>query len=319
MTDQTGNGYAFNLASSSQGISPYALLEAAWCLPAILYGIRNKIWIGEHSKTVVPHPVLVLWVEMGLLLVSEENGDDLVVTLTEGGSNVVAMHELFEYEFSMMIQQLDGDTETKPEKYKSLRGALGHFSDIYLEALVGWVIDKSDRVRILDFGGGDGHMLRKLLDSTHDGQNYRGSGVLLDKAPTMDPGMWDHYPVEIYCENFLEKLTLVREHPHEFDTIVVSEVLHCLNMQQISVVIPKLARLLAPGGKLFIIEQGQNFRLNWRLHDFTDGGFTQTPDVVREMFEARPNLELIVAEQIATATHHATVLTHEDITNATTH
>lgn len=313
-TTQVGNGYAFNLAASEQGVSPYALLEAAWTLPAIIYGIRHQIWIGTFDKAVAPHPVLALWGEMGLIEVVETDDERLAVSLTEGGINMVKMGELFEYEFSMMIQQLEGDTATKPEKYASLRKALAHYSGTYLSPFIGWIKTNSPCKRILDLGGGDGYYLRQLLDGTD------GKGILYDKAPSADYQFWDNLPVDIVQGNMLEKDKFFRENEHFFDTIIFSEVLHCLPPDGYNIVLAKMARALAPGGSIFIIEQNENFRLNWRLYDMTQGGFSMDPETVAQIIERHSHLGLAVTEQVAASTHHATRVQHvEADKNAKTH
>lgn len=318
-TTDVGKGMAFQLSTSEKGISPYSLLEAAWCLPAILYGIRNEIWIGPHKQSVMPHPVLILWAEMGLVEVATVEGkDEAQVFLTPGGITTIRLRELFEYEFSMMTQQLEGDKTTYPEKYTRLRKALGFYADEYLEPIFTWIVQHSQRKRILDYGGGDGFYLKKLLDSTqHEVHGYESTGILYDKAPETPDQDWGTYPIDYVQGNFLMSDKFILRHPHEFDTIIFSEVLHCLGPHQYDIVLPKLTRLLAPDGLIFIIEQGPSFRMNWRLHDMTDGGFSLSPEQVVDIFESRPHLGLQVVEQITTATHYAICVQHEEASHAT--
>jgi SAM-dependent methyltransferase len=315
-TDQTGNGFAFQIASSEKGVSPYAVLEAAWCLPAIIHGIRNKIWSHPYDTRLMPHPVLVLWAEMGLLEVHEQDDDTAQPVLTQGGEDIVKLGELFEYEFSMMLQQLEGDYTTKPEKYRSLRKALACYTDLYLQPLVDWIWSESEHYRILDFGGGDGYILRKLLEASSN----TSSGVLFDKAPSLEAGFLDNLSVELFTGDFLAPdNSFVKDHPHQFDTIVFSEVMHCLGPLQYDIVLSQLAKLLTPGGRVFVIEQHQNFRLNWRMHDMTKGGMALTPDMVRDVFDTMTHLGLQTLEQRSTATHHVTVLKHLEASNVKPH
>lgn len=312
-----GNGMGFQLSTSLEfGISPYSLLEAAWCLPAILYGIRNKIWTEPSDTAVMPHPVLVAWVEMGLITASPRKGSDIVdLLLTPGGINIVRMGELFEYEFHMMTQQLDGDFQTDPEQYVKLRKALAYYADTYLKPLTDWMVELTKPgARVLDFGGGDGYFLCQILDRVES-----TSGILYDKAPSLDFESWDNLNIEVFEEDFLKKGKFIPAHPHEFDTIIFSEVLHCLGPHQFDIVLPKLVRLLAPDGKLFILEQNTSTRMNWRLHDMTSGGFSMEPEQVFDIIQSRPHLGLEAVLQMRTSTHFAVCIQHVEVKNATTH
>lgn len=250
----TGNTAHFSYIDKL-GLSPYSLLEGAWAFVGIIEGIRTEIWYGDKH-----HPIFKLWVS--LELIDKDTGE-----LTIAGSNIVNTQDLFEYEFSMMQQQLVHDFETDPNKYVKLRGALERYSDIYLEELTKWMIDLiPEGGRVLDFGGGNGHYLHKILVA-----NQTATGILYDKAPaTFIPPQFVGRMV-IKKESFKDETGFFQEFVGCFDSIVMSEVLHCIAVEEWPKTINLLTGLLKSGGSLIILEQQHGFRLDWRLQSLSDG------------------------------------------------
>ena len=174
------------------------MLEAAWILPGLIQGIRTKVWRGSTE-----HPIYRLWVSLGLI-------DEATDTLTTAGLNIVQTKDLFEYEFSMIQQQLDNNFVTDPKKYSKLREALADFSGTYLTDLTNWLIDQTPEAPIvLDFAGGAGYYLGKILQA-----RPVGHGVLYDKAaePGLLNAMGVDNRVDVRKENFYDDLNFFSEY-----------------------------------------------------------------------------------------------------------
>lgn len=303
----TESGMQFNLTFLEDlGVSPYSILEAAWVLPAIIMGVRTKIWNGTYDKKVMPPPIVSLWIDMHLITTTVVSDQDFIsVDLTEAGHNIVKMSGLFEYEFSMMQQQLDDNFVTDPAKYRVLRKALSMYSDQYLPPITEWMRERAG-TNILDFGGGSGYYLRELLKS-----NPEAKGTLYDKAPTVEQdGGEELVRMKTYEEDFhSEKSKFFTTQQNTFDTIIFSEVLHCMAIEDYPKVLHLLEGLLTPDGMLIVIEQRPSFRMDWRLNVMTKGGKSLDINETIMRIQTIPDLNLIPSQSITTATHYAVTFT----------
>lgn len=268
---QHGNEAVF--PTTEHGPSLYGILEGAWMLPVLLKGLRTKIWEQEIPDG-VKHidPITTGWLKLGLLEPLFANETDKRVTgfpLTENGKRVVACAGLLEYEFSVMEQQLNGTLETDPVKYAQLRDGLAAYSTNYLGPIYEWLgtlFDGTER-KIMDYCGGKGQYLNHLMT-----QFEHIEGHLVDKRANEAT-----LPEDAYRHNYditapLFKEEVVDQWGGEFDLIIMSECLHCVDEKGRAAMIAHAYNLLRLGGTLVILEQFPNLRLDWRLHDLSHGG-----------------------------------------------
>lgn len=282
--------------TAENGLSPYSVLEAAWILPGLIQGIRTEVWKGSTE-----HPIYRLWVSLGLI--QEETG-----VLTMAGLNIVQTKDLFEYEFSMIQQQLDNNFITDPKKYSKLRGALADFSDTYLTDLTNWLIDQTPEAPVvLDFAGGSGYYLAQILKA-----RPAGHGWLYDKAA--EPGLLDELGVSdrvnVEKSDFYNDFNFFSEYAGTFSTIIVSEILHCVPMNEWDKLLQMLESLLAPQGKLIVIEQHHNFRLDWRLQALSKGQSVPVDFMNQRLsnFCLREGSTTMVGGQKVLSTHYAVTI-----------
>ena len=316
---KNGNAMMFRLSYTDKGVSPYSLLEAAWLLPGLIYGLKTKIWEWKPNEAEMPHPILRLWVEMGLLTAIPNQGGNILLKLTPTGETIVQMGGLLEYEYSMMDQQLRGNRTTDPEKYAGLRDSLSKYSAIYNTALYDWIetmLGGDDVKEVIDVGGGSGYSLVEILKMFPD-----ANGVLYDKDA--NPGYIHRQSDELQkridfaSENLLKRSPALAKMAGKFDIVIASELLHCFGPEELDFVLPKLARLLSPTGKLLIIEQRATFRLDWRLWDMTNGGRSLDAGDVYEIMQIRPQLGLELVDQAIAATHHISMYQPMEVKHAT--
>lgn len=288
----TGNEITLTFIEG-KGLSPYSVLEGAWVLVGLMQGIRNPELLRDETSAVAK-----LWESLELI-----NAEGMY---TLAGLNIVKMEDLFEYEFSMMGQQLDGDSQTDPEKYKKLRGALAAYSETYLGTLMDWVHRNTlGTAHVLDFGGGSGGQLSQLL-----AYNPLRSGVLYDKTPTAPTDPLIKRRVSIVEENFLETKSYLLNNEGAFDTIIVSEVLHCVAEHEWSDILYILENALASNGSIFILEQHNGFRLDHRLQSMTKGrglGLSYLKNVLYNHC-AMAEVDLKVFSTTNQATHYGIML-----------
>jgi len=291
------NGFDVRLPYISEiGPSVYGILEAAWLVPAILAGVNNRIW--EYNPTVHKlQNVIKIWEEFGWL-----DGDGDSLKLSASGERLVKIAPLVDYEFSMMNQQLDRNYVTDPRKYSKLRAALAVYTEEFMPNLLRYVAcltsPGSDK-KVLDFGGGDGVYLEATLHACPDAIGY-----LYDKAP--GTRLAGNQSTEIIVADFAD----VTNHFQlsSLDTIIVSEVLHVLGKEKQHTVMTTLVALLKTGGKLVVIEQQPNFRLDWRMEAMTEAGACLTPSDVVALADSLSGALTKTGEQTS-ATHHVFVFT----------
>ncbi len=277
------DGMSFNFASCEPGPSLYSILEAAWVLPILLRGIREKPWND------IKNPITNAW--LGLQLLKEHNG---CFELTIAGRNVMECGELLEYEFSMMNQQLTGDYKTDAQKYSKLRNSLETYCLVYTPEIISWVVScaKSKRDgRFLDLGGGNGHHLLRCLSA-----NKEASGTLFDKAPEISYTPTDvESRLVVVNGDALTEHWLYKAEINGYDLIILSEFLHCLTPTERTFILDKCHAMLKVGGDLLIIEQLPNFRLDLRLFDMTEkGSCIPPPKMVEYMACAFPHTLKVV-------------------------
>ena len=272
------------------GPSVYGVLEAAWLLPALLIGAKNRIWeipcpprMGQVTK---------VWLQFGYMIY---NG--VQYELTPEGERLMAVIPLLDYEFSMMNQQLDENYVTDPNKYVQLRTALAAYTEHFTQPLLDFVAHSSSpgAANILDFGGGDGIYLEAALDA-----RPMAMGYLFDKAP--GDRLKDDPRVEIMTEQFANITACFPL--GNLDTIIVSEVLHVMGGEKQLHVITALAALLKPGGNMILIEQYPNFRLDWRMEAMTEQGACLAPNDILSLTDAMGG-ELKLLSNLSCATHYA--------------
>lgn len=274
------------------GPSLYGILEGAWMLPMILKGIRSEIW-KQSVPAGTPHldPITTSWLKLGLVEPDWPEGEKGATTfpLTENGERVVACAGLLEYEFSMMEQQLNGSLVTDPAKYAALRDGLAEYSKRYLPDVFGWLntlmqnhitewgpeLNMGSKLKVMDYCGGKGQYLKHIMEKFSCVE-----GHLVDKrANEADiPRHARRHPFDVMTPNFQE--SVVDGWQGEFDLIIMSECLHCVDEEGRKKMIAHAYNLLRLGGTLVILEQFPNMRLDWRLFDLSHGGGVMTMDQV---------------------------------------
>ena len=265
--EQPNNGFIVTpTLMPNNDISPYGVLESAWLLPAILFGTRNEIWANLEMHS---HPIYHFWVHMGWI-------DQSKSMLSPQGAKMVALRGLFEYEFGMMHQQLEGDFETKPEAYSQLRGGLEQYSNIYLEFFVDWVAAfiPANGV-ILDMAGGKGALSKRILIKRPDVTVH-----LIDKTIEAS-GTTERLSTEEV--DILENFDWFYDRIDTYDLVLMSEFLHCLPEAQRLTVLGRARHVIIDGGVIVSIEQHVNLRLEWRLHDMTNGNCLSNEQTMAEL------------------------------------
>jgi hypothetical protein len=281
-----------------EGVGPsvYGILEAAWLVPAMIAGAYNRIW--EYNENVHKMSnVTKIWLEFGWLATDVDGN----IELTASGERLLEVIPLVDYEFSMMNQQLDKDYVTDPRKYEQLRTALANYTEQFMAPLLRYVacLPSPGATAILDFGGGDGVYLEAVLRAIPEANGY-----LYDKAP--GTRLAGNHSVEIIVAQFSE----ITDHFKlgSLDFIIVSEVLHVMGKEVQHHAITTLTALLKTGGKIVIIEQQPNFRLDWRMEAMTEAGACLTvPDIVA-LADSLSGSLVVTGNQIS-ATHYALVFT----------
>lgn len=265
-------GVEFLYPRSEQGPSLYALLEAAWTIPAIIQGVRTRVW--ETAEAGRPDAVAATWAKMGLIGV-DENGK---VLPTEQGLAVARCVELLEYEMTMMQRQLDGNTATDPALYEKLRSGLAHYTQEFLPHMLKWVRGCAEAmasdlgtVSVLDYCGGDGVYIRTLAAEVPQVDAW-----LMDRAvgPTRELA---NAGVTVRIGDVLTDAEMTEDLTGFFNIIIMSEILHCKGKEDREKMLQQAYDMLAPGGVLLVIEQYPNSRLEWRMQDMTNGGHCLNP------------------------------------------
>lgn len=263
------NPFKVAIASESTGesVAPYAILEAGWLMGAMVLGLKEKPWGMELQK---PYPPYIgVWMSLGLLEFTE--GGIPRVRLTQAGEKFVQLEDLFMYELSMLEQQASGNHVTDPEKYKKLRKALAKYSELYLRGITEELVALVDQNSVVvDYGGGSGYYLKQAMKKA-----TLGHGVLIDKAPD-DIAC---HNIEVVQHNFDDQSYFFDgEIAGTVDVVILSEVAHCLGPGALADTFENIFSLLKVGGKVIIIEQEVNYRLEQRLFDMTPGGTCYTKE-----------------------------------------
>lgn len=296
-------GFSVKFANVDGKPSVYSMLEGAWSFAAIVKGIRDEIWKTTYDLEDIT-PIVRLWYAFDLIdLKLNTHSDEWLPLLTSKGRLVVDTQDLLEYEFSMINQQLDSNHVTDPEKYKKLRKALGDYSVKYLPQMHEWLADNiRPQSHILDFGGGEGKYLQSVLEA-HYGRGT--TGVLADKSPSRAIMKSKIAPfVQVLEHNFTDN-SFTDIYRGRFSAIIVSEVLHVMSKERREETYKQLWDLLSDNGVLFILEQHVNLRLDWRLHDMTDGGKCISKDnMIEEVHSVIYDYRLPVCSEIDLDTHY---------------
>lgn len=297
------NGTEVIFANTQLGPSLYSILEGAWMLPALIQGIRSRVWEeGLESK----NPIAGVWFKMGLFAPTYTGVENTPsgVKLSEVGERIVACAGLLEYEFGMIQQQLDNNFETDPSKYADLRKGLAAYTRNFMGEVQNWVSDcLPDGGKMFDFCGGSGeYLIHAMLNSKST------TGILFDKAPGLD------LTLEKYKElrNRIAVITgnAKEDHPvfevtsdlnAQCDLVLMSEILHCMSEEERKEAIRKCFNMLKIGGKLIVIEQFPSMRLDWRLFNMTDNGVCLPMD--RLVYEVQA-FDLKPVGQIEAVSHY---------------
>lgn len=274
------NGTGFLYPTTEAGPSLYGLLEGVWSVAALVKGARIRIW--EKASAGTPDPIAAAWARMGLLRATAE-GD---VVLTEAGHNILGCIDLLEYELAMLPRQLAAEIPpTDPAMYAQLRTGLREYANRFLRPMLEWAMQdaKAGSQMVLDYCGGSGPYARAAAQA---GDN---TVWLIDKAlhPT-DCEEFGHLGVTLRVGNVLEQPELTEDLAGFFDLIVMSEILHCQPEAGRAVMLQQCYNMLAPGGKLVVIEQIPTTRMEWRLRDMTKGGHTICKEQMAFEVQAHP-------------------------------
>jgi len=289
------NGIQLLHATTERGPSLYSILEGFWYIPVLLMGLRQKIW--EHTDLDKVDPVAALWLHLKLMqpvfaAITKEELDAgkepevLGLELTEAGHSMLACHDLIEYEYGMAEQQLSGQFDTDPEKYKQLRGGLAGYSKFCLPELFDWITGICpEDARVLDMAGGCGQYISHILE-----QRPRSSGVLLDKAPgitnaDLPKGAKNRCAV---IQGDILDHPLYDASAGSFDVVIMSEILHCMDEEKRLQLIKNAHEILKMGGVLVVLEQFPSMRLDLRLFQLTEGGHCIDMERVAYEVQAMP-------------------------------
>lgn len=301
MTDKTdeifshGNQFLFPRCEDGAP-SLYGLLEGVNVFGMVLYGLRSKIWLRAVPNQ--PDAVAACWAQLGLLGVEHHESGPRPV-LTDIGKRVVACADLLEYEFTMLNKQVDGRAQaTDPALYSQLRKGLSAFADNFLQPMLAFISNelytvnpnKPEQLEVLDFCGGDGYYLKALRD--HDPLLKL---TLVDRVamPELDAQAHNIESLagDVLADNGANPILDLHFDDRRFDLIIMSEILHCKGAENRAKLIRSAASLLKPGGKLIVIEQFPNSRLEWRMEVMTGEGKTLIHDQVAYEVQAVEGLK----------------------------
>lgn len=270
MSDQKSlfkNGTEVIFATTQLGPSLYSILEAAWMLPALIEGIRSKVW-EEDLKT--QNPVTGVWFKLGLLAPAYKGADAAPTSmkLSESGERVAACVDLLEYEFSMIQQQLDGNFKTDPSKYANLRKGLAAYTSNFMPEVTKFVSAMlPEGGRMFDFCGGSGEYLAHAIATVKN-----STGILFDKAPGLEIRGTTISVITGDAKLPHPVFEVMAEDGGQIDLVLMSEILHCMGEPERKEAISKCFKMLKVGGKLIVLEQFPNMRLDWRLFNMTTDG-----------------------------------------------
>ncbi len=266
------NGMELLFPRTEDGPSIYALMEGAWMFAALIQGIRTEVWKSDISK---PNPVAACWAKLGLLEVVTATIGGLPIhedqrgILTAAGQRVVDCQGLLEYEFSMMNQQLDSNFVTDPAMYQKLRGGLDNYARAFMPDMHYWITQQAalDGGLFFDFCGGDGGYLHSFLKAWPQAQ-----GMLFDRAPKPPLNLDTGPRMSVMVGDALGDHVWFACQAGAYDVVLMSEILHCKGPKDRQFLLQRAKSLLKPTGVLLVVEQYPNLRLEWRMHDMTDGG-----------------------------------------------
>lgn len=245
----------------------YDLIQNFWIMAAVVRGIQIKVWKNPEKE---PH-ITEIWFKEKLMT-------SVVGGLTSQGVDIVVCKDLFTYEANMLQDQLfDRSGKTKPENYATLRRGLKNYCELNLWPTLKTIVPLlNENPVILDYCGGSGSYLECLLQHMPSAQ-----GCLVDKAPEITPEFYDSESFKgVHTVDFKENPNWFHlegdigqvDFVNKFDLVMLNEILHCCDEDDMSYLLDSSYEMVKLGGQVLITEQVQNPFLDWRLKEYTKHG-----------------------------------------------
>ena len=290
----------------------YKLINDAYLLIAAYKGIDYAIWnavgVTREGKAVRRY-----WLEQGWMIDAGNVGFEL----TSVGKELVNAYKLIGYETGMLAQHISY-SELPPDAqeagYAILRGGLaayfhGHIKETFLDAILPVVdyelpdLTHSTGVRVLDLGAGSGAYGLAVKEKRPVEVNLTLADRKEVTSALFAAVAADSIAVTIASADFEEDPVWYGKFPFcaSFDVIILAEVLHCKNVSTRTKLLLACRSILRQGGKLLVVEQNRNPRLNWRMalcstgddigpdqliHEVTQHGFTEPAQVTENPNES---------------------------------
>lgn len=263
----------------------YGILDTFFNLPAILVGIKNRVWeIGQKNRKLAP--VYEIWCKIGLI--------DTDGNLTPDGKDIVQHgKDMAEYYVDVLPILLKTDTSEdidgiSPETYQKLRSGLAEyhkrFIAPYFWSALGYGTDQTGLM--VDVCGGAGLYAASWIY----GENAGKDNINLDRAKTrsavvidrpgvqteVTTGSYQFWPVDVFSgldvSTGMPITTWKKPLEGRAKVVLLSEILHCKSLAERAWLVDLARSLLREDGSIVVNERHPNSYFSWRMACLTSHG-----------------------------------------------
>jgi hypothetical protein len=263
----------------------YALLDTFFNLPAILVGIKTRVWEIQQPlsrKLVAVHEI---WQKLELI---DEKGD-----LTAAGQEIVQFGQnLAEYYVDvlpvMLATDLSDDTSSiSPESYQKLRAGLADYHRRHIAPFFWASLGFGSHIDglLVDVCGGAGLYSKSWIGNTPDELNRR-KAIVIDR-PGVQPEIKDpekayqFWAADIFSINELDEVLNLTG---KAKVVLLSEILHCKSMVERSWLVDQSRKMLdGNGGSIVVNERHPNSYFSWRMACLTKHGESLSQREIAEL------------------------------------